>query len=462
MPRSADARRRAVLAAFFVTVLWSSSWVIMRVGMADEDLPPLTFAGLRYVTAARRPRRRHRCPTGDTRRGARDLAAALHQLAVLGVVFYAINQGAVFVAVEAQPVATTSLLLSLTPLLVAAASGRLLGESPSSNLLVGAVLVPIGAAAYLSGDLGATAIGIAAAAIALGANTAASLMGRSVNRAAHTSPLVTTTVSMSVGAVLLLATGLAVDGLVALSMRAVLIIARLAVVNTAFAFTLWNLSLRHLGAGESAVINNTMMLQIALLGWAFLDEVPTAVQWLGLVIVSAGIAIAQLRGRSRPIRTLVDDGADRASRLEPAMEAAIEQARRRSTTVTCRSAPSSCVTGRDRRPPQRARAHRRPDGARRDPGDPRRRRVVGHWRLDDCTMVVTLEPCAMCAGAMVNARMERLVYGASDPKAGAAGSLMNLVADPRLNHRMPIVIGVEAGRCGALLVEFFAARRTRR
>ena len=87
--------------------------------------------------------------------------------------------------------------------------------------------------------------------------------------------------------------------------------------------------------------------------------------------------------------------------------------------------------------------------------------VVGHWRLDHCTMVVTLEPCAMCAGALVNARMGQLVYGATDPKAGAAGSLMTLVADPRLNHRMPVVTGVEAVRCGAVLVEFFAARRDR-
>jgi tRNA(adenine34) deaminase len=87
--------------------------------------------------------------------------------------------------------------------------------------------------------------------------------------------------------------------------------------------------------------------------------------------------------------------------------------------------------------------------------------VVGHWRLDDCTIVVTLEPCAMCAGALVNARMGQLVYGATDPKAGAAGSLMTLVADPRLNHRMPVVTGVEAVRCGALLVDFFVARRDR-
>jgi tRNA(adenine34) deaminase len=85
--------------------------------------------------------------------------------------------------------------------------------------------------------------------------------------------------------------------------------------------------------------------------------------------------------------------------------------------------------------------------------------VVGRWRLDDCTLVVTLEPCPMCAGAMVNARIGQLVYGATDPKAGAAGSLMNLVADPRLNHRLPVVSGVAADRCGALLVEFFSARR---
>jgi tRNA(adenine34) deaminase len=87
--------------------------------------------------------------------------------------------------------------------------------------------------------------------------------------------------------------------------------------------------------------------------------------------------------------------------------------------------------------------------------------IVGNWRLDDCTMVVTLEPCAMCAGALVNARMGALVFGAFDPKAGAAGSLMSLVTDPRLNHRMPVVAGVEAERCGALLVDFFAARRGR-
>ena len=85
--------------------------------------------------------------------------------------------------------------------------------------------------------------------------------------------------------------------------------------------------------------------------------------------------------------------------------------------------------------------------------------VVGHWRLDGCTVFVTLEPCPMCAGAMVNARVGRLVFGAPDPKAGAVGSLMNLVADPRLNHRIPVTAGVHADEAGRLLVDFFTTRR---
>ena len=85
--------------------------------------------------------------------------------------------------------------------------------------------------------------------------------------------------------------------------------------------------------------------------------------------------------------------------------------------------------------------------------------AVGHWRLDDCTLVVTLEPCAMCAGAIVNGRVGRLVYGARDPKAGAAGSCFDLVDSPVLNHRTPKVTGVLADECGRLLVDFFRARR---
>ena len=81
------------------------------------------------------------------------------------------------------------------------------------------------------------------------------------------------------------------------------------------------------------------------------------------------------------------------------------------------------------------------------------------WRLDGCTLYVTLEPCAMCAGAIVLARLDRVVFGTADPKAGFAGSLGNLVQDPRLNHEATLVSGVLADECGDLLRAFFRARR---
>ncbi|AEE47595.1 tRNA adenosine(34) deaminase TadA [Cellulomonas fimi] len=84
---------------------------------------------------------------------------------------------------------------------------------------------------------------------------------------------------------------------------------------------------------------------------------------------------------------------------------------------------------------------------------------LGRWRLDDCTLVVTLEPCLMCAGAIVLARVPRLVLGAWDPKAGACGSQWDVVRDRRLNHRVEVVGGVRADECGLLLQHFFEAQR---
>lgn len=85
--------------------------------------------------------------------------------------------------------------------------------------------------------------------------------------------------------------------------------------------------------------------------------------------------------------------------------------------------------------------------------------ALNNYRLLDCTLYVTLEPCAMCAGAMVHARVRRLVYGATDPRAGAAGTIFNIVDHAVLNHRLEVVSGVMAEECGALLRQFFQARR---
>ena len=88
--------------------------------------------------------------------------------------------------------------------------------------------------------------------------------------------------------------------------------------------------------------------------------------------------------------------------------------------------------------------------------------AVGQWRLDGCTLVVTLEPCTMCAGAAVLSRVARVVYGAVDPKAGAVGSLWDVVRDRRLNHRPEVVAGVLADECGEILREWFTSKRVDR
>jgi non-canonical purine NTP pyrophosphatase (RdgB/HAM1 family) len=289
-----------VVAALAVTVLWSSSWVIISVGLRDDRLQPLTFAGLRYgfaavaLWAAIAGRRSAR---GQV---VRLTKPGLGRLVLLGVVFYAVTQGAQFVAIGSQPVATTSLVLTLTPLLVGLASGRLLQERLGRAQVLAVLVVPAGGIAYFTGSLGATAGGLAACVVALAANAASSLMGRSVNRGSAAGPLVTTAVSMTAGALVLMSAGVAVDGIPVLSLQAVAIIAWLAVVNTALAFTLWNFSLRQLTASQSSVINNAMLVQIGLLGWAFLGQEPGPWQWAGLIVVSAGVAAGQYQpGHSR-------------------------------------------------------------------------------------------------------------------------------------------------------------------
>ncbi len=87
---------------------------------------------------------------------------------------------------------------------------------------------------------------------------------------------------------------------------------------------------------------------------------------------------------------------------------------------------------------------------------------IGSWRLEECTVYVTLEPCPMCAGTLVNARVDRVVFGAEDPKAGALRSLYALAEDPRLNHRLEVRGGVMADECGEIITEFFRAIRRRR
>ncbi|HKJ56214.1 MAG TPA: DMT family transporter, partial [Nitriliruptoraceae bacterium] len=236
--------RRAVAAALLVTVLWSSSWILIRMGLDDQALPPLTFAGMRYGMAAlvlaawtlRSQPHRREVAALDGR--------SWRRLVVLGVVFYTVTQGAQFIAIDNQPAATSSLVLSLTPLVVALWAGRTLGEPATPRQFGGAVLVAFGAVLFFAGDLAATTVGMVAAVVGLLANATSVVLGRDVNRTGLTSPVVVTSISMGVGAGLLVAIGLVVEGVPSVPPTAWAVVAWLAVVNTAIAFSLWNWSMR--------------------------------------------------------------------------------------------------------------------------------------------------------------------------------------------------------------------------
>ncbi len=273
--------------------------MLIRWGLDDEALPPVTFAALRYGLAAivlvgwvilRHGRQRH---AYHVDRGL------VTRLALLGVVMYALTQGAIFVALDRQPAATTSLVLAMTPLLVAGGAAMTLTEIPTRWQLIGVVLVAGGAFFYLAGDLGASVTGMSAALVALCANVAASLLGRSVNREGRLPAPVVTATSMAVGAGALVFIGVGLEGIPDVSTKGWAIIAWLAVVNTALAFTLWNLSLQRLTAIESASLNNTMLIQIALLAWLFLSEAPGAWGLVGIAFVSGGVYLVQATDRSR-------------------------------------------------------------------------------------------------------------------------------------------------------------------
>ncbi len=286
----------AVATAAFVTFLWSTSWVLIKVGLA-ADLPPLPFAGLRYAVAAL-------CllPFALATTERRNLLAALDRrswrnLSALGLLYIAIAQGGQFAALALLPASAVSLLLSLTPVVVAFGSGAFLGERPTPLQAAGTFVAVSGAALYFfpTGAALPSAAGLAAGLVALLSNAGSALLGRRVNRDTHLPPLLVTFVSMSIGAAALLGAGVAAQGWPALGPRELAIVAWLAVVNTAFAFTLWNRSLRDLTAVESSVLNGLMLPQIALLAVLFLGERLSGRQVVALVLAAAGALAVQIR-----------------------------------------------------------------------------------------------------------------------------------------------------------------------
>ena len=284
----------SILQAVLVTTLWSSSWVLIKMGLGT--LPAFTFAGLRYTLAflILLPLMMR----GDRRRELRKLSIPqFGLLALLGIVYYTLTQGALFLGLDYLPANTLSLVLSLSGITIAFSGRLLLGEHFSWLQWIGVFVSLAGALLYF-GTIGAfSAPGLFVALFALLANTASAILGRFVNKDAELSALLVTTVSMGIGAICLLLIGLVTETFPAFQPRDVLIIFWLAGVNTAFTFTLWNHTLRTLTAVESGVINNTMLIQIAVLAWIFLGEKLDGAQIAGLAVAAAGTVLVHTASR---------------------------------------------------------------------------------------------------------------------------------------------------------------------
>jgi drug/metabolite transporter (DMT)-like permease len=287
---------KAVLKNLLVTFLWATSWVLIKFGL--NEIPALTFAGLRYFLAfiilviifARSNYRREISTITRIK--------WLH-LSLLGILLYTLAQGAQFMGLAFLPAVTVNLVLSFTTIFVAILSMMLISETPGVWQWVGIMLSLGGALVYfypIEVSPG-NQIGWIAAILAMLANSISAVMGRSVNRSGDLSPLTVTVITMGIGGTLLLLTGLFFQGLPEISLASWLVIIWLAVINTAFAFTLWNATLRVLSAAESSIIINSMMIQIPILAVVFLGETLSRKQIFGLAAAIAGIVLVQLNSK---------------------------------------------------------------------------------------------------------------------------------------------------------------------
>jgi drug/metabolite transporter (DMT)-like permease len=283
-------KNRAIAEALLVTFLWSTSWVLIKEGL--QDIPPLLFAGLRYVLAFL-----FLLPL-VLRKSIRKEIKSLTQadwrwLAVLGLFYYTLAQGAQFLGLSYLPANMLSLLLTLSVITIAFGGKIFLGERLSAIQWIGVGISIGGALIYFGRTPVLSQTGLLVGLFAMLSISGGALLARQVNRSGRISASVVTLVSMGFGSILLLGLGLAFESLPRLGGKEWLIILWLAAVNTAFAFTLWNRSLQHLSAAQSGAINNTMLIQIAILAWIFLGERLSAIQIFGLSIALIGTVLVQ-------------------------------------------------------------------------------------------------------------------------------------------------------------------------
>lgn len=284
----------AVLQALFVVFLWATSWVFVKIGL--QEIPPITFAGLRYflafifLLAFTFRNGKH----GEIHKLS---GKAWGQLVILGILFYAGTQGAIFVALAYLPAVTVNLLWNFSSIFVALLGIFWLSEKPTWLQWSGMLLAVTGAIIYFTPVTVPKNqfLGVIVAIFGILANAVSSITGRAINRTGIHHPLVVTVISMGVGSIVLLIAGITIEEIPVITLQNWMIILWLALVNTAFAFTLWNHTLRTLSAMESSIINGTMMIWIPVLAILFLDETITGKEVIGLIVTGLGTLIVQLR-----------------------------------------------------------------------------------------------------------------------------------------------------------------------
>ncbi len=294
--RKAPSHTAAVLLAVFVTFLWSTSWVLIKFGL-QNNLPPLSFAGLRYFIA-------FVCLAPVILANPRERAilknlnrADWRTLTIFGIVMIALAQSMQYISMDYLPAVTVSLLLNLNPIAVGFMSQIWYKERPTLMQWIGIVVSMAGMLIYfmpVNIPL-AQAIGLLAAFAGILSNAYGTLLGRQTNQQSHLSPLVITFVSMGIGSALMLTAGWVTEGIGHPSPIDWGYIVWLAIVNTAFAFTLWYHTQRTLTAVESSLISSLMLPQIAILAFIFLGEAISFKEIIGLILVTLGVGVVQLR-----------------------------------------------------------------------------------------------------------------------------------------------------------------------
>jgi drug/metabolite transporter (DMT)-like permease len=285
---------KAILLALFVTFLWSTSFIIIKWGLIE--IPPLTFAGLRYFIAfvCLLPFIFKKQNIDEFKK--LDLQISL-KLLWLGILFYFFTQGAQFLGLYFLPAVTVSLLLNLTPIIVAVLAIFLISETPNFLQWMGMLLFICGILVYFYPVLFSEnqIMGLIIMIFGVLSNALSAVLGRDINRSGNVSPYIVTLVSMGLGSVMLMSTGIIIEGLSLPDLKGVMYILWLAVINTAFAFTIWNFTLRSLTAMESSIINGTMLIQIAVLAYMFLGEEINLKEVIGLVLAGFGAILVQLK-----------------------------------------------------------------------------------------------------------------------------------------------------------------------